>query len=1158
MYLHLHGISTMFVIYSSQLAYLPVVCSELLAVHLYLRYHWYKVMVRTVSYSIHGMVPASSVCADRYDREDVVKSLGNDIKLKPTLKLGQLPSTADELLKLDQVFIKSELKVGVVFVKENQVTEDQILDNTSHSALFEEFLLILGDRISLREFDKYKGGLDTVHDLTGTDSVYIAWRGIEIMFHVSTLLPHEENDPQQLQRKRHIGNDIVCVIFLEANDTNFSPACIKSHFLHTFIVVRTSPTKREYPTLYEVSVVSRDEVGAFKPFIHHQSLFKKVCPKFELWRIKFLGYMRLQKLYNVMVPSADEKAPPTSEENSEAFAQLIQFLDDRSLSLIIRDAEDEGRQALQILEEHYLGKGKPRIIALYHELTSLSMDDKDSVTDYVIRAETAANSLKAAGEAVSDSLLVAMVLKGLPARFRTFSAIITQRDGQTNFCEFKVALKSFNETEKYTVQDNKVMNVKHVKEHRHRVIRCFKCNKEGHKSFECKTARKWCTNCNMKSHNTQECRRNLNSVQSASVCKTQDSDSFIFMAAENPEEVLLSNCLLVDCGATAHIITEKSKFVNFYDNFNAMNHYIELADGSRTSGIVQGKGDVEICLNDAHGSSRKVLLKNVLFVPSYKQNIFSVQAATDRGVSLKFNPHGASLEAPNGGPMFREWLLTKIVNGERASYSAPKFARMQDRTRSQMLEDIVTNLQNHAETGQIPKPYRRGSWRPIGHMRPSSPLQDSVRDSFEGYESLAKDFTKAFTLEKTPLFDIVFNVGTGKEKSKVYAARAILAVRSRVFQEMLYGITGYGTPQSAIESLGIGINPYSSTSNAARNSQSSNFLQVPQVTEPPRQKSAPNSPVVMRAFSRLGSWTSKWEWGIKRNSLNPDEGLKRWASESNCKEKNDTKTQSQQQPQVAGTTMGLSVCADAHKVDRNKLCQTEFNIIEFDCETFRLLVEYLHTGSCALKCLTVPGLICAAEHYDLPDLLQACFHHARQFMRVSTVCPMLAILENYYWRYSSAAELVTMALKFCDTRANAVFAQRNYYELTESGLQLILGRDLVDFSELNRFYIMLDWTLQKVSSGPTGKPDKSEFRCIMNRLTRDLKLNKIAPHDIIKKILPSKSIPNERILEALLEQIDSRVSKMNNSYHDFNKLPANQGKVNAEKIKTKPRIEINY
>ena len=47
-----------------------------------------------------------------------------------------------------------------------------------------------------------------------------------------------------------------------------------------------------------------------------------------------------------------------------------------------------------------------------------------------------------------------------------------------------------------------------------------------------------------------------------------------------------------------------------------------------------------------------------------------------------------------------------MVNAERASYAAPNFARMQERTRSQMLEDLVANLQNHAETGQIPKPYR--------------------------------------------------------------------------------------------------------------------------------------------------------------------------------------------------------------------------------------------------------------------------------------------------------------------------------------------------------------------------------------------------------------------------------------------------------------------
>lgn len=52
-------------------------------------------------------------------------------------------------------------------MKENQFSEEQILDNNENSPLFDEFLQLLGDKSRLRGFDKYKGGLDTVHDLTG-------------------------------------------------------------------------------------------------------------------------------------------------------------------------------------------------------------------------------------------------------------------------------------------------------------------------------------------------------------------------------------------------------------------------------------------------------------------------------------------------------------------------------------------------------------------------------------------------------------------------------------------------------------------------------------------------------------------------------------------------------------------------------------------------------------------------------------------------------------------------------------------------------------------------------------------------------------------------------------------------------------------------------
>lgn len=80
---------------------------------------------------------------------------------------------------------------------------------------------------------------------------------------------------------------------------------------------------------------------------------------------------------------------------------------------------------------------------------------------------------------------------------------------------------------------------------------------------------------------------------------------------------------------------------------------------------------------------------------------------------------------------------------------------------------------------------RRGSWRPIGHMRPSSPLLDSVRDRFEDYDQLAKDFTKSFLNNEDNiatnalLFDVVFLVGQSKQKTKFLGVRAILGVRSR-------------------------------------------------------------------------------------------------------------------------------------------------------------------------------------------------------------------------------------------------------------------------------------------------------------------------------------------------------------------------------------------
>lgn len=50
-------------------------------------------------------------------------------------------------------------------------------------------------------------------DSTGTHSVYRKLQNYEIMFHVSTYIPYYSKDQQQVERKRHIGNDVVVIIF---------------------------------------------------------------------------------------------------------------------------------------------------------------------------------------------------------------------------------------------------------------------------------------------------------------------------------------------------------------------------------------------------------------------------------------------------------------------------------------------------------------------------------------------------------------------------------------------------------------------------------------------------------------------------------------------------------------------------------------------------------------------------------------------------------------------------------------------------------------------------------------------------------------------------------------------------------------------------------
>uniref|UniRef100_A0AAQ6AF38 Rap-GAP domain-containing protein n=1 Tax=Amphiprion ocellaris TaxID=80972 RepID=A0AAQ6AF38_AMPOC len=184
------------------------------------------------------------------------------------------PKVRDTLLKLDEQGLNFQRKVGVMYCRAGQSSEEDMYNNESSGPAFEEFLDLLGERVRLKGWEKYRAQLDNKTDSTGTHSLYTRYQDYEIMFHVSTMLPYTANNTQQLLRKRHIGNDIVTIVFQEPGALPFTPKSIRSHFQHVFIIVQVHEPCTDN-TYYRVAVTRSKDMPLFGPLFPKGARFPR-------------------------------------------------------------------------------------------------------------------------------------------------------------------------------------------------------------------------------------------------------------------------------------------------------------------------------------------------------------------------------------------------------------------------------------------------------------------------------------------------------------------------------------------------------------------------------------------------------------------------------------------------------------------------------------------------------------------------------------------------------------------------------------------------------------------------------------------------------------------------------------------------------------------
>uniref|UniRef100_A0A2K5K279 Rap-GAP domain-containing protein n=1 Tax=Colobus angolensis palliatus TaxID=336983 RepID=A0A2K5K279_COLAP len=140
---------------------------------------------------------------------------------KPILLPNESQSFERSVQLLDQIPSYDTHKIAVLYVGEGQSNSElAILSNEHGSYRYTEFLTGLGRLIELKDCqpDKvYLGGLD----VCGEDGQFTyCWHDdiMQAVFHIATLMPTKDVDKHRCDKKRHLGNDFVSIVYNDSGE----------------------------------------------------------------------------------------------------------------------------------------------------------------------------------------------------------------------------------------------------------------------------------------------------------------------------------------------------------------------------------------------------------------------------------------------------------------------------------------------------------------------------------------------------------------------------------------------------------------------------------------------------------------------------------------------------------------------------------------------------------------------------------------------------------------------------------------------------------------------------------------------------------------------------------------------------------------------------
>ncbi|XP_051813918.1 ral GTPase-activating protein subunit alpha-1 isoform X3 [Acanthochromis polyacanthus] len=175
-----------------------------------------------------------------------------------------------ELKNLDSRQCRETHKIAVFYVAEGQEDKHSILTNTTGSQAYEDFVSGLGWEVDLTTHCGFMGGLQRNRS-TGQTTPYYATSTTEVIYHVSTRMPHDQ-DHNLTKKLRHLGNDEVHIVWSE-HSRDYRRGIIPTEFGDVLIIIY--PMKNH---MYSIHILKKPEVPFFGPLFDGAIVDMKILP----------------------------------------------------------------------------------------------------------------------------------------------------------------------------------------------------------------------------------------------------------------------------------------------------------------------------------------------------------------------------------------------------------------------------------------------------------------------------------------------------------------------------------------------------------------------------------------------------------------------------------------------------------------------------------------------------------------------------------------------------------------------------------------------------------------------------------------------------------------------------------------------------------------